>query len=340
MAEVGAALERWQVQVYLAAIGLGVLVGLVSPGVGSGLEQAVNPLIAALLFVTFRQVPAVELRRSWRDGRFVAAVLVVNFVVVPVVVEALLPLLPDDRALRLGVLLVLLCPCVDWVVVFGGLGGARRVQLLAVTPLLLVTQLVLLPGYLRVLFGPELGDVVRVGPFLSAFAWLIAVPLLLAWLVQAEVARRPRGWFAAAAAGTDVAMVPLLAATLLAVITSQLPRLRDGGGGDGGGVAGLGEVARLVPSYLLFAVVMVGAGVVVARLFGLDAPAGRGVVFSGTARNSLVVLPLALALPDELAVAAVAVVTQTLVEILTMVVCVRVVGRLLVDDADGVPRDT
>ncbi|MCK9924947.1 hypothetical protein MXD61_24285 [Frankia sp. AgPm24] len=209
MAEVGAALERWQVQVYLAAIGLGVLVGLVSPGVGSGLEQAVSPLIAA--------------------------VLVVNFVVVPVVVAALLPLLPDDRALRLDVLLVLLCPCVDWVVVFGGLGGARRVQLLAVTPLLLVTQLVLLPGYLRVLFGPELGDVVRVGPFLSAFAWLIAVPQLRAWLVQAGVARRPRGWFAAAAAGTDVAMVPLLAATLLAVITSQLPRLRAGGGGGGGG---------------------------------------------------------------------------------------------------------
>ncbi|WP_374216296.1 bile acid:sodium symporter [Frankia sp. R82] len=323
---VGAVLERWQVRVYLVAIGVGVVVGLVLPGAGPGFGPAVSPLLAALLFVTFRQVPAVELARSWRDGRFVAAVLVVNFLVVPAVVAALLPLLPDERALRLGVLLVLLCPCVDWVVVFGGLGGARRAQLLAVTPVLLVVQLVLLPGYLGAFLGSALGDVVRVGPFLWAFALLLVVPLALAWTVQAVLVRRPRGRFAGVVAATDVAMVPVLAATLVAVIASQVPRVR-GGGGDGG----LGEVARVVPAYVLFAVVMVGAGVAVARLFRLDAPAGRGVVFSGTARNSLVVLPLALALPDDLAVAAVAVVTQTLVEILAMVVCVRVVPRLLPD---------
>lgn len=56
---------------------------------------------------------------------------------------------------------------------------------------------------------------------------------------------------------------------------------------------------------------------------------GRAIVFTGATRNSLVVLPLALALPDTLAVAAVVVVTQTLVEVIGMVVYVRTVPRLL-----------
>ncbi len=52
-------------------------------------------------------------------------------------------------------------------------------------------------------------------------------------------------------------------------------------------------------------------------------------MFSGVTRNSLVVLPLALALPVGFEAAAVVVVTQTLVEVIGMVVCVRVVPRLL-----------
>ncbi|CAM5573843.1 Putative membrane protein OS=Streptomyces griseus subsp. griseus (strain JCM 4626 / NBRC) OX=455632 GN=SGR_425 PE=3 SV=1 [Streptomyces griseus subsp. griseus] len=84
-----------------------------------------------------------------------------------------------------------------------------------------------------------------------------------------------------------------------------------------------------MPFYVVFLVVMAFAGFAVARLFRLDAPAGRAIVFTGATRNSLVVLPLALALPDALAVAAVVVVAQTLVEVIGMVVYVRAVPRLL-----------
>jgi ACR3 family arsenite efflux pump ArsB len=50
------------------------------------------------------------------------------------------------------------------------------------------------------------------------------------------------------------------------------------------------------------------------------------VALSGATRNSLVVLPLALAMPSPLAPAAV--VAQTLVELVGMVVLVRVLPRL------------
>lgn len=66
-----------------------------------------------------------------------------NFVIVPLVVAAIFTFLPADQTVRLGVLLVLLCPCVDYVVVFSGLAGGSNRRLLAATPLLLVAQMLL-----------------------------------------------------------------------------------------------------------------------------------------------------------------------------------------------------
>ncbi|MFD7881901.1 arsenic resistance protein [Streptomyces bauhiniae] len=265
------------------------------------------------------QVPAAELLRSLRDGRFLAAAVVVDFVVVPLVVAAMFIFLPADQAVRLGVLLVLLCPWVDYVIVFSGLAAGSSRRLLAATPVLLVAQMMLLPGFLYLFMGSELADIVEVGPFVEAFLILIVIPLALAWALQAWAARRPAGQKISDAVTTT--MVPLMAATLPTVVASQMPKLGDS----------FGDV---VPYYVLFLVVMAFAGRAVARLFRLDAGAGRAIVFGAT-RNLLVVLPLALAMPDSLAIASVVVVTQTLVEVLGMVAYVRLVPRLVPDDASA-----
>ncbi|GAA1570749.1 arsenic resistance protein [Streptomyces globosus] len=314
-------MEDRQVAIHLAAMAAGGLLGWLVPAVGPGLERAVNPVLGALLFVTFLQVPAADLARSLRDGRFLAAALVVNFAVVPLVVAAMFPFLPADQAVRLGVLLVLLCPCVDYVIVFTGLAGGSSRRLLAATPLLLVAQMLLLPVFLSVFMGSGLAGVGAFGPFLEAFLVLIAIPLALAWALQAWAARRPAGARTAAAATT--AMVPLMAATLFTVVAGQIPKV-------GGSLA---DVAAVIPFYAAFLLVMAFAGRAVARLFRLGTGAGRAVVFTGATRNSLVVLPLALALPDSFAVAAAVVVTQTLVEVLGMTAFVRLVPRLLPEAA-------
>ncbi|MBU2667873.1 bile acid:sodium symporter [Actinoplanes bogorensis] len=304
-------MERHQVAVYLGAIAAGVLAGRLAPGAGPGLEHVINPVLGVLLYVTFLQVPAHDLLRSLRAGRFLAAVLVVNFVVVPLVVAAMVPFLPGDRAVRLGVLLVLLAPCVDYVIVFSGLAGGRSDRLLAATPLLLIAQMLLLPLFLFLLAGD--GTAVAAGPFAEAFVVLIVIPLALAWATQAWPGNRR---VAGVAGG---AMVPLMAATLFVVVASQVPRIGDD----------LADVLGVVPFYAGFLLVMAFAGLAVARLFRLDVPSGRAVIFTGATRNSLVVLPLALALPGDLTLAAAVVVTQTLVEVVGMVIYVRAVPRLL-----------
>ena len=310
-------LERHQVAVYVGAIVAGVATGWLAPGLGPGLERVINPVLGALLYVTFLQVPAKDLLRSARDSRFLAAALAVNFVVVPLVVAAMFTFLPADQAVRTGVLLVLLAPCVDYVIVFSGLAGGSSERLLAATPLLLIAQMVLLPVFLLVFLGSDLADVVEVRPFAEAFIVLIVIPLALAWATQAWAARQRAGALVSHAMAAVV--VPLMAATLSVVVGSQVPKLGDDAT----------EVAAVVPFYVLFLVVMAFAGWGVARLFRLDPAAGRAVVFTGATRNSLVVLPLALALPDRLSVAAAVVVTQTLVEVVGMVAYVRLVPRLL-----------
>jgi len=326
-------MERRQVSLYLAAIAVGALVGWLAAPVAPALAAAITPVLGLLLFATFLGVPMVSIGRSFRDLRFLGAVLVVNFLVVPIVVFGLSRFVAGDRALLIGVLLVLLTPCVDYVIVFTGLAGGARDQLLAATPLLMLLQIVLLPLYLLLFAGSAAVGLIKIGPFLEAFLLLIVLPLAAAAVVQwlpggatggGTGGADARGTRAARAArGTETVMqalmVPLMMLTLAIVVGSQIAAVG----------AEAAALLSLIPIYGAFLVIMVGVGVLAARLTRLDPPAGRALVFSGATRNSLVVLPLALALPPELALAPLAVVTQTLVELVGMVILVRLVPRLL-----------
>ncbi|MFP3713501.1 arsenic resistance protein [Puerhibacterium sp. TATVAM-FAB25] len=315
-----------QVPLYLAAIGGGALAGLGAPQVAPTLQHAVTPVLALLLLATFLGVPLVEVGRASRDVRFLVTVLAANFVAVPVLVLGLSRFVADDPGLLLGVLLVLLTPCIDYVVVFTGLAGGSRARLLAAAPLLMVAQLLLLPVYLWLFAGAEVVTVVEAGPFLAAFGLLVVLPLAAAAAVQA-LARRHRAG-RAVVDGAAAAMVPLMVATLAVVVGSQVAAVG----------ARVADLARAVPVYVAFAVLAAVVGALAGRAARLDVPARRAVLFSTATRNSLVVLPLALALPDALDLAPLAVVTQTLVELVAMVVLVRVVPVVVRDGAVGRAR--
>ncbi|MCP3426399.1 bile acid:sodium symporter [Rothia sp. AR01] len=304
---------------------VGVAAGLGAPGIAPALEASINPVLALLLFATFLGVPLTEVGRGLTDARFLLAVAAANFLAVPLIAFGLSRLVAGDRGLLLGVLLVLLTPCVDYVIVFTGLAGGARARLLAATPLLMLLQMALLPLYLLLFAGREALGVIDVGPFLEAFLVLIVVPLAAAAGVQA-LGRRHRAGSAVEAVMAG-AMVPLMMATLAVVIGSQI----TGVGGQAG------QLTRLIPLYAAFLVLAVAVGLAAGRIARLDAAARRAVAFSAATRNSLVVLPLALALPEPLALAPLAVVTQTLVELLGMVILVRLMPRLVPHGAAAAP---
>ncbi|TFU26773.1 arsenic resistance protein [Thermus tengchongensis] len=304
-----ALLERHQFPLYLGAALLGAALGLGAPALAPWGEVLLWPVLAALLFATFLQVPLLALRRAFRDRGFLLAGLVGNFLLVPLLVFGLLPLLPPDPGLRLGVALVLLVPCTDWFLAFAHLGRGDVARALALTPLNLFLQLLLLPLYLALLGGGVEG---LPAASLGEAALVVLLPLLLALLLQA------RSLGPALAARTASWPVPLLALVVFLVALGHagyLPGLR----------AHLGGLLALFALYLLLAL---GLAWVLARLFRLEAKAGRTLAFSLGTRNSFLVLPLALALPEGMALAPLVIVFQALVELLGMGVAVRFVPRL------------
>lgn len=302
-------LETHQVKIYFAAVvAAGVLAGFVPAARVP--EALITPALALMLFVTFLQVPLSGLWQALTRIRFLMALLTANFVAIPLLVAVLVLFLPPDPMIRLGVLLVLLTPCIDYVVTFSHLGRADARGLLAATPVLLIVQMVALPLYLSLFMGAQAADLVHIGPFLEAFVWLIMVPLGLAALMQVRAQR--------IVAKLSLLPVPATALVLFVVIAAVAPQLEPV----------LQAALSVVPVYIAFAVLAPFAGWGVARLFRLEAPAGRAVAFSAATRNSLVVLPLALAVPGALPLLPAIIVTQTLIELASELVYMRLMPRL------------
>ncbi|MBF0885035.1 arsenic resistance protein [Gluconobacter sphaericus] len=308
-------LEQRQIVLYFFAVLLGAAAALVMVGTASW-DVVINPVLGLMLFVTFLQIPLTGLGQAFRRVRFLAALLVTNFVAVPALVALLLPFAPADGMIRLGILMVLLCPCIDWVVTFAQMGRADAALLLASTPVLLVVQMVMLPLWLRLFLDDGVSRLVQVGPFLHAFLWLIVIPLCLAWFVQFGAQRSSVVEWGASVLG--LLPVPVTALVLFIVIAAMLPQL----------VHETSIALHVVPIYAAFAVFAPFLGWGISKLFRLEAPAGRALAFSGATRNSLVVLPLALAVSGAAPLLPAVIVTQTLVELASALLFIRVMPRL------------
>jgi ACR3 family arsenite transporter len=309
-------LERGQVWIYLAAIAAGLVAGSAQPALAGTFDALLWPALALLLYVTFVQVPLLHLREALSDRRFIAAVLVGNFLVLPAVVFLLLLALPPDPALRLGVLLVLLVPCTDWFITFSQLGGGDVPRAIAVTPVNLLLQLLLLPLYLWAMAGSTFGAALAPADLAPALAVVLA-PLAAAALSERWIEARPGrvmlrrrlAWWP----------VPLLALVVFLIAGAQVGAAYDA----------LELLPAVVPLFVVFLLLAAVAARALARFFQLPAAQGRTLAFSLGTRNSFVVLPFALALPAGWEITAVVIVVQSLVELLGMMLFLWwVPGRL------------
>lgn len=308
-------LERHQVLIYFLAVLLACVLGLSTPQAAI-LQAGINPALALMLLVTFLQVPVTELGRALRHKRFFGVLLLANFVMVPLLLAGFTPFLPSDPLLRFGLLLVLLAPCIDYVVTFSRVGQANAPLLLAATPVLLLLQMVLLPLYLGLFLGPEASLQIAIRPFVQAFVGLIGLPLLLAVLIQKWAARSAAGagWLW----GLGFLPVPATAMVLFIVVVALVPQIEQA----------RAPALQVLPFYVVFAIVAPIAGWSIARWARLDIKAARTVAFSTATRNSLVILPLVLAVPGAMPVLPAIIVMQTLVELLASLVYMYWMPRL------------
>jgi ACR3 family arsenite transporter len=316
-------LERHQVWVYLAAILVGLALGSNVPVVSDTFEALLWPALGFLLYATFTQVPLAHVPDAFRDRRFMNAVLLGNFVIVPLIVWGLLIFVPDEPAIRLGVLLVLLVPCTDWFITFTHLGKGDTRRAIAATPVNLLVQISLLPAYLWLFMGESFVEILAADRIATVFVFIILTPLLAAYLTERWSERRGNG--AAVVERLAWLPVPLLAFVVFLIAASQVQAVL-------GALPVMGRVFGVFVAYLIAAALI---GAVLGRLFRLKSATARAVIFSLGTRNSFVVLPLALALPAAWQTATVAIVFQSLVELFGMVAYLWAVPRFLAPKARG-----
>lgn len=310
-------LEEKQISIYIITIIISVIVGL-NWNNSSFLERAIEPIIGILLYSMFCQIPFLELKKAFKNRSFFKALLFGNFVLIPLLVWALISIFPTTPIITLGILLVLLTPCIDYVIVFSHLGKGNSNAVLASTPLLFLFQMLLLPLYLWLFLGKDTINIIEVAPFVKAFLYLIVIPFLLS--IGTQIASKSNN--KAGKAILDFSgwlPVPFMALTFFVVIASQIAILYNNPE----------NILKVVPIYIAFAIIAPFIGKLSARLFKVDTYGSRAISFSTGTRNSLVVLPLALALPaPENQLVAVVIVTQTIVEIFFELVYIKVIPIL------------
>ena len=116
-----------------------------------------------------------------------------------------------------------------------------------------------------------------------------------------------------------VGSLPATAAVLFVVVASVSPQI---------GLS-LDAALAVLPLYVAYAGVAPFLGGSISRLIGLDARAGRATAFSAGTRNSLVVLPLAYAVPNAVPLLPAVIVTQTMVELIASLAYMRLIPRLI-----------
>lgn len=317
-------LEQYQIWVYIIVLIIAAITGLIAPTMMSILDHQllISIVIAILMFGMFTQIPFLNLKQSLGHRRFIIALLVANYIAVPIVVWGLSQLLPQQAPLLLGVYLVLLTPCIDYVIVFTHLGRGNEKAILLATPILFITQMILLPLYLWLFMGHQAAEVVNPVPFMESFLMIIVLPLILAigiQLLSSKVTSRGR-WVLEGSAWIPV---PFMALTLFIIVSSQISKLSMYSD----------IIIQVIPIYIAFLCIMPLLTRWIVQWFKLEIESGRAVIFSAGTRNSLVVLPLALSLPDQWStLVAAIIVTQTIVELVGELIYIRVIPQFILPD--------
>lgn len=318
-------LEQHQIKIYLLCFGAGLALGLISTNPTSPLEKLLEPAIAVLLYTMFCQIPFKQLFDGFQQKRFLLALMTVNFILIPLFIAGVYRFLPDSESIRFGIYLVLLTPCVDYVIFFTKAGKGDEKLMLASTPLLLLAQVLLLPFYLWWFMGKDIVDLIDIKPFIASFLWLILIPLALAILSEwcAKKSKIGKSYLNF----TAWLPVPMMGAVLFVVAQSEINRAYSHGW----------IIIGLIPLYFSYMIVAGMLAWLAGRAFKLRVKQARTVCFSAATRNSLVVLPLALSLADETkaSIAAAVIVTQTMIELLGELVYIRAIPFLISDSTSG-----
>ncbi|MDR3152820.1 MAG: bile acid:sodium symporter [Deltaproteobacteria bacterium] len=171
-------LDKIEPLLLLAAVAAGLaLSGL--PSFSAPAARLVTVFLACMLFGLFWEAPLKDIKSGFRNVRFTAAALAINFLWSPLFAWILMGVfLGDSPFLALGLLLLLVTPCTDWYLVFTGMSKGNVPLSASILPVNLLVQVALLPVYIYAFSGVR-GDV-SMALLARSAALALVVPFVLA----------------------------------------------------------------------------------------------------------------------------------------------------------------
>ncbi|MGI2313994.1 arsenic resistance protein [Staphylococcus cohnii] len=312
-------IEKYQIYIYFIALLSGVLVGLISNIFANILESIISASLFLLMFSMFSQIPFFNIKHSLLNIKSILALLISNFIVIPLFVYGLIQLFDiSDAPILIGLYLVLLTPCIDYVLVFNALGKGNERLMLFATPLLFICQILLLPLYFTLFLNTDIFSQIDILPFFKSFLMFIIFPLLLALLLQYSSNKSKN--INQILKFTSWLPEIFMALVLFSIVGSQINKI----------IHNLNIVITVIPIYICFLIIAPLIGTLCGKLFKVTQETKRTIAFSSSTRNALVVLPLALGFPNHwVTITTTVIITQTLCELLGELIYIKMIPKYI-----------
>ena len=299
----------------------GALLGIYSPWDSPVLVVLQWVALAVMVFLVVVSLPLLSVGRAIAKPRVLVALFAVNLLVVPLVAFILSRVVFQAPELQVGLLLVLLAPGVALSLTTAHEAGGDVESVLGAKPLLFAGQLVIVPLYTVFLSGGVLGFA-DLPPTFVVIAGIIVAPSVVALALQGGMTR------SAALQKTRTplthARVPVIALAVTLVLWNQVPAH----------VEELEELYRVVPLFFSFLVLLAPLGLLAGILASLTIPEKRAIMIVGAGRGGVIMLPLSLALDQDVwGLVPLVVITQLTLEVLGMMVYRTIVPELVPSDS-------
>jgi len=270
--------------ILLGAVGIGVMINRLADGAFTHLGWLVQIGLFAVVFSIMAFVEITGVGRAFHKTKPTALAVTTNFVVVPLFAWTLgWLILRDHPDLWAGVILYTLTPCIGWYLIFIDLAKGNMDWGLAMLPIDITLQTLLLPVYLWLLIG----KVIPVEPLvlLRSVALFLLVPFAAAYATRILLTRWRGRDFTYGPYKHAVGEVKLWALVVVAAaIFATQPALES---------AALGNVALIIATITLFFTGLFAIALAVGRTFKLTYADTATLVFEVSARNSEAVIGVA-----------------------------------------------
>lgn len=299
----------------------GALLGIYAPWESQILVVGQWVALAVMVFLVVVSLPLLSVGRAIAKPRVLVALFAVNLVVVPLVAFILSRVVFQVPELQVGLLLVLLAPGVALSLTTAHEAGGDVESVLGAKPLLFAGQLVIVPLYTVFLSGGVLGFA-DLPPTFVVIGGIIVAPSVVALALQWGMARSAT--LQRTRTPLTHARVPVIALAVALVLWNQVPAHLEE----------LEELYRVVPLFFSFLVLLAPLGLFAGILAGLTIPEKRAIMIVGAGRGGVIMLPISLALDQDIwGLVPLVVITQLTLEVLGMMVYRTIVPELVPSDS-------